>query len=125
VQFDLGRPRELFHCLTGTLQVLIRYSEIYTQVPLSRLKTFHCLCAADTLIGRDSCDQAFDPFDAEQVVFGSNPGCVSVSRPNLSAESKETFGGAFKEGFREFDSDSHIHQPAECPIGSPPNPIAV
>jgi hypothetical protein len=89
--------------MTGTLKVLTLHSEIYTQVPLSRLKTFHCLCACDTFIGRDPCDQAFDPFDAVQVVFGSNPGCISVSRPNLSAESKETFCRAFKKGFHDFD----------------------
>jgi hypothetical protein len=39
--------------LTGTLQVLTLYGEIDPQVPLSRLKASHRLCADGTFIGRD------------------------------------------------------------------------
>jgi hypothetical protein len=70
--------------VTETLQVLALYREIYTQVPLSRLKaSLRRLCANDTFIGRNLCHQAFDPFDTEDVVFSSNPGGISVSRPSL------------------------------------------
>lgn len=71
--------------MTGTLQVLALYSELDTQVPLSRLKASHRLCADDTFIGRDPCHQAFGPFEAEDVVFSLNPGGISVSRLSLSA----------------------------------------
>src|SRR6266576_1313401 len=96
----LGRPRSnravcpdstsagrgnLLHCVTGTYQVLTLYSEIHAQVPLSRLEAFHDLCADGTFIGGDLCHQAFGPFDAKDVVFSSNPGCISVSCPSLPA----------------------------------------
>jgi len=96
--------------VTGTLQVLILYSEIRAQVPLSMLKTFQGMFTGDTFIGREPFRQAFGPFDAEDVVFSSNPGRISVSSSNFSARPKEAFGGAFKEGFNEIVSDSHIHE---------------
>jgi len=34
---------------------------------------------------------------------------ISVSRASFSARSKETFGGAIKEGFNEIVSDSHTY----------------
>src|SRR5882724_1348725 len=73
----------LLHHLTGTLQVLTLYSEIYTQVPLSRLKASHHLCADGTFIGCDTWLQAFGPFDAKDVVFSSSPSGISASRPSL------------------------------------------
>jgi hypothetical protein len=76
----------LFNSVTETLQVLALYSELDTQVPLSRLKaSLRRLCANGTFIGRDPCHQAFGPFDTEDVVFSSNPGGISVSRPSLPA----------------------------------------
>jgi hypothetical protein len=114
----------LLHCVTGTLQVLTLYSEIHAQVPLSRLRVFHGLWADGTFI-RDPFNQAFGSFDAEGIVFDLKPGGISVSRPSFSTWPKEAFSGAFKEGFHEIDSDSHIHQPTRWPIlAAPRYPIA-
>jgi len=75
----------LVHCVTGTLQVLTLYGEIDPQVPLSRLKASHRLCADGTFIGRDLRHQAFGPFDVEAAVFSLNPGGIRVARPCFSA----------------------------------------
>ena len=74
----------LLYCVTGTSLVLTLYSEFHAQVPLSRLEAFHGLCVDGAFIGRDLCHQAFGPLDAEDVVFSSNPGGISVSRPRAS-----------------------------------------
>src|SRR5204863_9205369 len=83
----------LLPCVTGTLQVLTLYSKSMPKCHLSRLRAPHSLCADGTFIGRDLCHQAFRPFDAEDLVFSSNPVSISVSRPNFSACPKEAFGG--------------------------------
>lgn len=64
---------------------------------MSQPAPFGGCCASGTLIGRNPCDKAFDPFAAEDIALSSKPVGIGVSRLDLRPSPKEAFGGAFEE----------------------------
>jgi hypothetical protein len=104
--FDFPYDRDLFE-LERTKAIAWTPQAPITDAPKSKV---HGLYANGAFFGRDLCHQVFGPFDAEDVVFNSYPGGISVSRPSFPRMTEKVFGGAFKEGFHKIVSNNHMHE---------------